>query len=58
MGFLEKPREMDVEESGDMTKIKQADVPQINRFLEKHRRGDHATCDKVPRSPQVLPILN
>ena len=58
MRLPKKPGEMDVEESGDMTQVKQTDMSQINRFLEKHRRGNHATRDEVPDSPQVLPILD
>ena len=49
---------MDVQESRNVTQVKETYVSQINRLLEKHGRGNHAPCDKVPNAPDISPILS
>ena len=42
----------------NMTDIEKTFMTEINRFLMEHRARDHFKCDKVPRGPQRLPIVN
>ena len=56
--FLEEFRQVDIEESRDMTQIKQADMAEVNRFLEQHGGWNHPPGNEVPCKPQVLPVLN
>jgi hypothetical protein len=58
MRFLEQTGELNIQECGNVTKIKQADVTEVNRLLEKHRGWNHPKRDKVPCVPHVLPILH
>jgi hypothetical protein len=58
VGFLKKSREVDVEESGNMTQVEQTDVSQVDGLLKQHIVRNHAPGDKVPQSPDVLKILN
>ena len=48
---------MDVQERRDVTKVEEADVPEVDGLLEEHRGRDHAARDEVPRGPHVLPVL-
>lgn len=48
---------MDVQESRNVTQVKETYVSQIDRLLKKHGRGDHAPCDEVPNPPDISPIL-
>ena len=48
---------MDIQEGRNMTQVKKTYVSQIDRFLEKHRGGDHASCYEVPDGPNISPIL-
>jgi hypothetical protein len=57
MGLLQKPRQMDVEESGDVPKIEKANVAEVDRLLHEHRMRDHASGDAVPSGPEVLPVV-
>lgn len=57
VGFLQELRQVDGQESRDMSAIEQADVPEVDGFLKQHRRRDHLTRDEIPRSPHVVPLL-
>ena len=58
IGFLEESGQMDRQERRDVPAVKQTDVPQVNRFLEHHRRRNHLACYEVPRCPHILPLIN
>ena len=40
-----------------MSNVKQTLVPQIDRLLVQHRRGDHPKRDQIPRRPQFTPVI-
>lgn len=48
---------MDVQERRDVPEVEEADVAQVDRLLEEHRRRDHTARDEVPGRPHVLPVL-
>lgn len=51
MRLSQQPRQMDIKKSRDMTQIEQTNVSQVDRFFEKHRRGDHSESDEIPGGP-------
>jgi len=49
---------MDIQEGRNVTQVKKTYVSQIDRLLEEHGRGDHASCYEVPNRPNISPILS
>ena len=49
---------MDIQESRDVTEVKQTDVAEVDRFLVKQIRRNHSHSDHVPRRPGGLPVGN
>ena len=49
---------MDIEERWDVALVEQANVAQVDRLLEEHRRRDHAAVDEIPERPHVVPLLH
>ena len=56
--LLKQAREMNVKEGRNVALIKQADVTQVDRLLEEHRRWNHLAIDEVPSSPHVVPFFD
>jgi hypothetical protein len=49
---------MDIQESRDVTEVKQTDMAEVDRFLVKQIRRNHSHSDHVPRRPDGLPVSN
>jgi hypothetical protein len=49
---------VDIQESGYMALIEEADVTKIDRLLEEHGRRDKSSVDKIPGCPHVMPFVD
>ena len=58
MRLVQEPREMDIQECRNVSAVEQANMAQVNRFLEKHRGRYQTPVDVVPTSPHIAPFVD
>lgn len=68
VGSVRHTREMDINESGDMAEVEEADMPEVDRFLVEHFLREHFEGDAdisaaegndslVPELPEAEPFI-